>query len=99
MECEANCSNSLRCLAVIGSVLGRAGEAGHERRIADAKKGIVAWKTPLDVAKFMELERENAEREARMRFEADQAAAVEAAPDTGFQNSQMNRMRSELDFD
>ncbi|OTA66135.1 40S ribosomal protein mrp4 [Hypoxylon sp. EC38] len=91
--------DSLRCLAVIGSVLGRAGEAGHDRRIADAKKGIVAWQTPLDVAKFMGLERAHAEREARLKVEADRAAGIEVAPDTGFQNSQMNGIRSDLDFD
>ncbi|RYP03848.1 hypothetical protein DL765_010379 [Monosporascus sp. GIB2] len=58
--------DSLRCLAVIGSVLGRAGEEGHRRRLEDARKGVVAWQTPLDVQRFMELERENAEREAEM---------------------------------
>ncbi|KAI8963461.1 hypothetical protein F5Y11DRAFT_356282 [Daldinia sp. FL1419] len=62
--------DSLRCLAVIGSVLGRAGEAGHERRISDAKKGIVSWDTPLDVVKFMALEAEKAASEAALATEA-----------------------------
>ncbi|XXH01807.1 T-complex protein 1 subunit eta [Hypoxylon texense] len=51
--------DSLRCLAVIGSVLGRAGEAGHKRRMDDAKKGVVEWKTPLDVVQFMATENLN----------------------------------------
>ncbi|RYP89688.1 hypothetical protein DL770_004176 [Monosporascus sp. CRB-9-2] len=58
--------DSLRCLAVIGSVLGRAGEEGHRRRLEDARKGVVAWRTPLDVQRFMELQRDNAEREAEI---------------------------------
>ncbi|KAI1659509.1 ribosomal protein S2 [Daldinia decipiens] len=77
--------DSLRCLAVIGSVLGRAGEAGHERRIRDAKKGIVAWNTPLDVAKFMEQERERAENEAAMAAEAARGRAyLSEEDDIGF---------------
>ncbi|KAI1757562.1 hypothetical protein F4782DRAFT_537104 [Xylaria castorea] len=56
--------DSLRCLAVIGSVLGRAGESGHKRRLDDAKLGIVEWKTPLDVQHFMKISRELAEKEA-----------------------------------
>ncbi|RYP77646.1 hypothetical protein DL771_001014 [Monosporascus sp. 5C6A] len=58
--------DSLRCLAVVGSVLGRAGEEGHRRRLEDARKGVVAWQTPLDVQRFMELQRDSAEREAEI---------------------------------
>ncbi|KAI1503983.1 37S ribosomal protein MRP4 [Biscogniauxia marginata] len=57
---------SLRCLAVIGSVLGRAGQAGHQRRLEDARRGIVLWKTPLDVQKFMSNERAKAEKDAAL---------------------------------
>ncbi|KAI0194273.1 hypothetical protein EV127DRAFT_459656 [Xylaria flabelliformis] len=56
--------DSLRCLAVIGSVLGRAGESGHKRRLDDAKLGIVEWRTPLDVQNFMEINRKLANQEA-----------------------------------
>ncbi|KAI1418985.1 ribosomal protein S2 [Xylaria sp. FL1777] len=56
--------DSLRCLAVIGSVLGRAGETGHKRRLEDAKLGVVEWRTPLDVRYFMSIKRKIAEREA-----------------------------------
>ncbi|KAI0202111.1 hypothetical protein F4808DRAFT_449836 [Astrocystis sublimbata] len=55
--------DSLRCLAVIGGVLGRAGEAGHKRRLEDAKLGIVNWETPADVKKFITINRKIAERE------------------------------------
>ncbi|OTB02081.1 hypothetical protein M426DRAFT_323023 [Hypoxylon sp. CI-4A] len=100
--------DSLRCLAVIGSVLGRAGEAGHDRRIEDAKKGIVAWQTPLDVVKFMDIQRSNAEEDVRKGVDEwkDQSKrefaseATEAAGlDAGFQNSQMKGTRSDLDLD
>ncbi|KAI1822576.1 hypothetical protein F4861DRAFT_532162 [Xylaria intraflava] len=53
--------DSLRCLGVIASVLGRAGENGHRRRLDAAKLGVVKWKTPLDVQSFMEIDRKRAE--------------------------------------
>ena len=45
-------------------MLGRAGEAGYERRLADARRGIVAWDTPLEVQTFMTQQRQLAEKEA-----------------------------------
>ncbi|KAM3440271.1 hypothetical protein MY4824_002260 [Beauveria thailandica] len=45
--------DSLRSAAVIGGVLGRAGQRGQERRLADAKKGKVTWQTPPALATQM----------------------------------------------
>ncbi|KAI0516955.1 hypothetical protein F5B22DRAFT_636174 [Xylaria bambusicola] len=64
--------DSLRCLAVISSVLGRAGEIGHKRRLDDAKLGIVKWTTPLDVQYFMAIERKMAERESRKGSDSEE---------------------------
>ncbi|KAI2635905.1 37S ribosomal protein MRP4 [Hypomontagnella submonticulosa] len=98
--------DSLRCLAVIGSVLGRAGETGHQRRIDDAQKGIVAWKTPLDVANFMALERAQADRAAEAQtqrqkeaYASEEGEITELGFDTGFQNSQINGMRADLELE
>ncbi|ETS75401.1 hypothetical protein PFICI_12345 [Pestalotiopsis fici W106-1] len=48
--------DSFRCLAVIGSVLGRAGEAGQKRRLEAAANGIVEWQTPAPIQRFMDIE-------------------------------------------
>lgn len=37
---------SLRSAAVIGGVLGRAGERGQKRRLDDAEKNNIQWQTP-----------------------------------------------------
>ncbi|TQV98216.1 hypothetical protein V2A60_008024 [Cordyceps javanica] len=42
--------DSLRSTAVIGGVLGRAGQRGQKRRLADAKNGKVTWETPPSLA-------------------------------------------------
>ncbi|KAJ2981780.1 hypothetical protein NUW58_g6602 [Xylaria curta] len=72
--------DSLRCLAVISSVLGRAGETGHKRRLEDAKMGIVEWQTPLDVQNFMAIERKIANKEAErtVKFGNGNSGAVDA---------------------
>ncbi|KAI8633549.1 hypothetical protein F5Y19DRAFT_461913 [Xylariaceae sp. FL1651] len=49
--------DSLRCLTVIGSVLGRAGGIGRDRRLKAAKEGIVEWQTPLEVQQFLGISR------------------------------------------
>ncbi|KAI0160216.1 37S ribosomal protein MRP4 [Xylariaceae sp. FL1272] len=53
--------DSMRGVTVIGSVLGRAGEVGNKRRLADAAQGVVKWQTPLDISKFLDNERKMSE--------------------------------------
>lgn len=56
---------SLRAATLIAGVLGRAGERGQKRRLADAEEGIVTWQTPQDVAKYIAREAQaKAEEEA-----------------------------------
>lgn len=49
--------DSLRCVATIAGILGRAAEIGHKRRLRDAQQGIVAWETPADVQRFIDEQR------------------------------------------
>lgn len=69
--------HSLRCLAVLGSVLGRAGQQGQRRRLEDAKNGVVEWETPLEIQQWMAIQRKHAEWTQRAEQEK---AAAEAAP-------------------
>jgi len=45
--------SSLRATALIAGVLGRAGQRGQARRLADAEKGHVAWHNPREIQSFM----------------------------------------------
>lgn len=47
---------SLRSVGVIAGALGRAGEAGRKRRLADAQKDMVTWHNPDDVVRHMRRE-------------------------------------------
>ncbi|KAK0721240.1 ribosomal protein S2, flavodoxin-like domain-containing protein [Apiosordaria backusii] len=64
--------DSLRSVALIAGVLGRAGERGQQRRLEDAKQGIVKWQTPRDVRGYIDkanslaAEEAKAEREKRL---------------------------------
>lgn len=42
---------------MIGSVLGRGGEAGRNRRLEDAEKGVVEWQTPNEIKRFLAQQR------------------------------------------
>jgi hypothetical protein len=64
-------SYSIRCITLIAAVLGRAGERGQARRLADANEGIVTWETPREVANFIE-------RDAREKAKAAKQAVDEA---------------------
>jgi small subunit ribosomal protein S2 len=52
---------SLRAMAVVGGVLGRAGQRGQQRRMADAKKNNMAtWKNSPDIVQHMSREKKAA---------------------------------------
>ncbi|KAJ3535590.1 hypothetical protein NM208_g7074 [Fusarium decemcellulare] len=48
--------DSLRAMAVVAGVLGRAGQRGQERRLEDAGKGKVAWENPPDIVQHIQRE-------------------------------------------
>ncbi|KAK9776071.1 putative Ribosomal protein S2 [Seiridium cardinale] len=70
--------DSLRCLAVIGSVLGRAGETGRQRRLEDAEKGIVEWQTPSEIARFLAIQRKRQQWTERARQETATEQATQS---------------------
>ncbi|KAL1859059.1 hypothetical protein Daus18300_009698 [Diaporthe australafricana] len=76
--------DSLRSVSVIAGVLGRAGERGQARRMADAKKGICTWMNPAEIEKFINVERDKrgnaakAEREGQKAEREAQKANAEA---------------------
>lgn len=76
-------------MAVVGGVLGRAGEIGKNRRLADAKKNKVAWENPEEVQRYMsrEVKAALAERKAVMgRIQANLE---------GFTEEEQNILRSQ----
>lgn len=53
--------DSLRAMAVVGGVLGRAGQRGQQRRMADAKKNNMAtWENSPDIVQHMNREKKAA---------------------------------------
>ncbi|KAI6363663.1 hypothetical protein MCOR25_005840 [Pyricularia grisea] len=63
--------DSLRSMAVIAGVLGRAGELGQKRRLADAKGGQVHWENPADVARFLDALNRDAIEATRQQMEVE----------------------------
>jgi small subunit ribosomal protein S2 len=47
-------------MAVVGGVLGRAGQRGQQRRLADAKKNKATWENPPDLVQHMTREKKAA---------------------------------------
>jgi hypothetical protein len=63
----------LRSVTLLAGVLGRAGERGQQRRLADANDGVCTWQTPLDVRHFIQkdaTQKENEKHEARVLAKA-----------------------------
>ncbi|KAM0553936.1 hypothetical protein ACHAPJ_007287 [Fusarium lateritium] len=52
--------DSLRAMAVVGGVLGRAGQRGQQRRLADARKGQASWENPPDLVQHIRREQKAA---------------------------------------
>ncbi|PHH86774.1 hypothetical protein CDD83_9764 [Cordyceps sp. RAO-2017] len=52
--------DSLRAMAVVGGVLGRAGERGKKRRLEDAAKGSVGWRMHEQVKRFIDKKQDEA---------------------------------------
>ncbi|CAM1503823.1 Fc.00g014140.m01.CDS01 [Cosmosporella sp. VM-42] len=80
--------DSLRSMSVVAGVLGRAGEAGQKRRLADAKKGNATWDNPQDLNRHIQKETAAAlaERKAVMgRLQANIQ---------GFNEDEQNLLRS-----
>lgn len=48
--------DSLRAMAVVAGVLGRAGQKGKERRLRDASRGKVSWRTSPELTRHMKKE-------------------------------------------
>ncbi len=67
---------SLRAIALIAGVLGRAGERGQQRRLADAQSGVVPWQNPLDVEHFISREAKRMAQEAEEEKDAAVAAGL-----------------------
>jgi hypothetical protein len=65
---------SLRSVTLLAGVLGRAGERGQQRRLADANDGVCTWETPSDVRHF--IKKDAAQKENEM-YEARQLAKAE----------------------
>ncbi|KAH6982880.1 ribosomal protein S2, flavodoxin-like domain-containing protein [Ilyonectria sp. MPI-CAGE-AT-0026] len=57
--------DSLRAMAVVAGVLGRAGEAGQKRRLQDAAHGKVAWSNPEDLDRHITKETKAAMEERK----------------------------------
>ncbi|KAK4122051.1 hypothetical protein N657DRAFT_576854 [Parathielavia appendiculata] len=65
--------DSVRSVTLIAGVLGRAGERGQQRRLADANDGICTWENARDIEIFI---RKDAEAKAQEEYKAAAAEGV-----------------------
>ncbi|EAQ83567.1 hypothetical protein CHGG_09971 [Chaetomium globosum CBS 148.51] len=75
--------DSLRSVTLLAGVLGRAGERGQQRRLADADDGVISWRSPRDVETFMEKDAlAKAEEELRQIIKARKEGILDDKPAT-----------------
>lgn len=77
-------------MAVVGGVLGRAGQAGQARRLAEAAKGKSTWENPPDITRHME----QAAKEARRQQKAVMGRMQHKIE--GFNEEEQNILRSQF---
>ncbi|OAR02093.1 hypothetical protein LLEC1_06638 [Akanthomyces lecanii] len=83
--------DSLRSAAVIGGVLGRAGQRGQERRLAEAKNGNVTWQTPPPLETQMQRDIKTAVQQRKEVMGRMQANLV------GFNDEELQILQTEYD--
>jgi hypothetical protein len=72
---------SLRSVTLLAGVLGRAGERGQRRRLADAEDGVISWTSPRDVDTFIEKDAmTKAEEELGQILQAKKDGTLEEKP-------------------
>ncbi|KYK54759.1 37S ribosomal protein MRP4 [Drechmeria coniospora] len=83
--------DSLRSMATVAGVLGRAGEKGQKRRLADASRGSVSWNTSPELNRHMIKEKRAAvlkRKEVMGRMQSNVQ---------GFTEEEQNILRSQYD--
>lgn len=70
--------DSLRSIAVICGVLGRAAQQGQARRLEAAATGIIEWENPTDITKFFQKETQDREATEAAKQEAANEQQIEA---------------------
>ena len=63
-------------MTLLAGVLGRAGERGQQRRLADANDGISTWENPSDVETFISKDATTKAKEAVMAEETAKADGI-----------------------
>lgn len=79
-------------------MLGRAGEAGQKRRLADAERGVVEWQTPSEIQRFLALQSKRVWMTRRAQEEAAQAALNTSETQTEARNDSSDNSRESLDL-
>ncbi|KAH6891053.1 ribosomal protein S2, flavodoxin-like domain-containing protein [Thelonectria olida] len=83
--------DSLRSMGVVAGVLGRAGEAGQKRRLADAARNKISWNNPEDIERHMR-------KETKLVIEERKAVMGRVQQNvTGFSEDEQKLLREKYD--